>query len=139
MKEYLDDRSPIPEDIISPRILTKRGLLVFGGLPKIGKSYFLISWLVYMAAGRSFLGMTPNRPLKIFYMLTEIEYEYMKERLQQLDNELLNVAANNLIITPKMHLSFNHDEISEIKEIVNERFKTNVLAIDPLCNIFSSE
>ncbi|MFP3021236.1 MAG: AAA family ATPase, partial [Wolbachia sp.] len=96
VKEYLDDRSPIPEDIISPRILTKRGLLVLGGPPKIGKSDFLISWLVHMAAGVPFLGMVSNRPLKIFYMQTEIEYEYMKERLQQLDNELLNVAANNL-------------------------------------------
>lgn len=86
MKEYLDDRSPIPEDIISPRILTKRGLLVLGGPPKIGKSDFLISWLVHMAAGVPFLGMVSNRPLKIFYMQTEIEY--MKERLQQLDNEL---------------------------------------------------
>ncbi len=103
VKEYLDDRSPIPEDIISPRILTKRGLLILGGPPKIGKSDFLISWLVHMAAGVSFLGMDSNRPLKIFYMQTEIEYEYMKERLQQLDNELLNVAANNLIITPKVH------------------------------------
>ncbi len=121
VKEYLNDQSPIPEDIISPRILTKRGLLVLGGPPKIGKSDFLISWLVHMAAGRSFLSMTPNRPLKIFYMQTEIE------------------AANNLIITPKVHLSFNHDEINEIKEIVNERFKPDVLAIDPLRNIFSSE
>ncbi|MDG7056574.1 MAG: hypothetical protein LKM43_00230 [Wolbachia endosymbiont of Penenirmus auritus] len=43
MKEYLNDQTPIPEDIISPRILTKRGLLVFGGPPKIGKSDFLIS------------------------------------------------------------------------------------------------
>nr|WP_255453570.1 AAA family ATPase [Wolbachia endosymbiont of Atemnus politus] len=39
------------------RILTKRGLLVFGGPPKIGKSDFLISWLVHMAAGVPFLGM----------------------------------------------------------------------------------
>ncbi|EEB56084.1 putative phage related protein [Wolbachia endosymbiont of Culex quinquefasciatus JHB] len=40
VKEYLDDQSPIPEDIIAPRILTKRGLLVLGGPPKIGKSDF---------------------------------------------------------------------------------------------------
>ncbi len=94
-----------------------------------------------MAAGISFLGMTPSRPLKIFYMQTEIEYEYMKERLQQLqlNEELLNIAAENLIITPKVHLSFNHDEIDEIKEIAKERFKPDVLAIDPLRNIFSSE
>lgn len=74
-------------------------------------------------------------------MQTEIEYEYMKERLQQLqlNQELLNIAAENLIITPKVHLSFNHDEISEIKEIVKEHFKPDVLAIDPLRNIFSSE
>ncbi|WP_096617447.1 AAA family ATPase [Wolbachia endosymbiont of Aedes albopictus] len=141
VKEYLDDQSPIPEDIISPRILTQRGLLVFGGPPKIGKSDFLISWLIHMAAGVSFLGMTPSRPLKIFYMQTEIEYDYMKERLQQLkfDKELLAIAASNLIITPKVQLSFSHDEISEIREIVKERFKPDILAIDPLRNIFSSE
>ncbi|NSX83588.1 hypothetical protein GOM44_04545, partial [Wolbachia endosymbiont of Atemnus politus] len=120
VKEYLSDQSPIPEDIISPRILTKRDLLVLGDPPKIGKIDILISWLVHMAAGVSFLGMTPTRHLNIFYTQTEIEYEYMKERLQrlQLDEELVNIAANNLIITPKVHLSFNRDEISEIKEIV---------------------
>ncbi|NSX83700.1 AAA family ATPase, partial [Wolbachia endosymbiont of Atemnus politus] len=80
VKEYLNDKAPIPEDIIYPRILTKRGLLVFGGPPKIGKSDFLISWLVHMAAGVPFLGMVPSKPMKIFYLQTEIEYDYMKER-----------------------------------------------------------
>jgi len=128
VKEYLNDQSPIPEDIICPRILTKRGLLVLGGPPKIGKS------------GRSFLGMTPNRPLKIFYMQTEIEYEYMKERLQQLqlDKGLLDIAANNLIITPRVQLSFSSEEIDEIKNVVKERFKPDIIAIDPLRNIFNS-
>ncbi|CAQ55424.1 putative phage related protein [Wolbachia endosymbiont of Culex quinquefasciatus JHB] len=141
MKEYLNDQSSIPKDIVSPRILTQRSLLVLGGPPKIGKSDFLISWLVHMAAGVSFLGMTPSRPLKIFYMQTEIEYEYMKERLQclQLDPELLAIAANNLIITPKVHLSFCHEEINYIKEIAKERFKPDILAVDPLRNIFNSE
>lgn len=140
VKEYLDDQSPIPEDIIAPRILTKRGLLVLGGPPKIGKSDFLISWLVYMAAGVSFLGMTPSKPMKIFYLQTEIEYEYMKERLQQLqlDNELLNIAANNLIITPRVQLSFSSEEIDEIKNVIKERFKPDIIAIDPLRNIFNS-
>jgi len=142
VKEYLEDQSPIPDDIISPRVLTQRGLLVLGGPPKIGKSDFLISWLVHMAAGVPFLGMTPSRPLKIFYMQTEIEYEYMKERLQQLQlsKELLDIAANNLIITPKVQLSFNGEEISEIKSSLDEKcFKPDILAIDPLRNIFSSE
>ena len=39
----LDDTSPMPEDIIGPRVLTPGGLLVLGGAPKVGKSDFLIS------------------------------------------------------------------------------------------------
>ena len=62
----LDDMSPMPEDIIAPRVLTPGGLLVLGGAPKVGKSDLTISWLVHMAAGVSFLGFTPPRPLRIF-------------------------------------------------------------------------
>jgi len=64
--ELLDDRSPMPDDIIAPRVLTPGGLLVLGGAPKVGKSDFLISWLVHMAAGVPFLGFTPHRPLRVF-------------------------------------------------------------------------
>jgi hypothetical protein len=58
----------------------------------------------------------------------------------QLDNELLDIAGNNLIITPKVQLSFSSEEINEIKNSLNEKcFKPDILAIDPLRNIFSSE
>ncbi|MDG7056573.1 MAG: helicase RepA family protein [Wolbachia endosymbiont of Penenirmus auritus] len=92
-----------------------------------------------MAAGVSFLGMVPSKPMKIFYLQTEIEYDYMKERLQQLqlDQELLDIAANNLIITPRVQLSFSSEEIDEIKNTVKERFKPDIIAIDPLRNIFN--
>lgn len=59
---YLDDDSPMPDDIIAPRVLTPGGLLVLGGAPKVGKSDMLICWLAYMAAGIPFLGMTPSSP-----------------------------------------------------------------------------
>ena len=78
----LDDTTPMPEDIIAPRVLTPGGLLVLGGAPKVGKSDFLISWLVHMAAGVPFLGFTPPRPLRVFYLQAEIQYHYLRERLQ---------------------------------------------------------
>jgi putative DNA primase/helicase len=38
----LDDDSPMPDDIIAPRVLTPGGLLVLGGAPKVGKTDFLL-------------------------------------------------------------------------------------------------
>ncbi|WP_341814808.1 MULTISPECIES: AAA family ATPase [unclassified Wolbachia] len=141
VKEYLSDPTPIPEDIIYPRILTPRGLLVFGGPPKIGKSDFLISWLMHMAAGVSFLGMIPNQPMKVLCLQTEIDDGYLKERLQELklDKELLDIGANNFMITPRVQLSFSSEEIDEIKNSLEEKsFKPDIIAIDPLRNIFNS-
>ncbi|MGL9779239.1 MAG: AAA family ATPase [Wolbachia sp.] len=140
VKEYLSDKAPIPEDIIYPRILTPRGLLVFGGPPKIGKSDFLISWLMHMAAGVSFLGMIPNQPMKVLCLQTEIDHGYVKERLQELklDKESFDVGANNFMITPRIQLSFSNEEIDEIKHSLEERsFKPDIIAIDPLRNIFN--
>ena len=72
----LSDTSPMPDDIIGPRVLTPSGVLVFGGAPKVGKSDFLLSWLVHMAAGVRFLSFTPPRPLRVCYLQAEIQYHY---------------------------------------------------------------
>ena len=61
----LDDTSPMPGDLILPRILTPGGLLVFGGAPKVGKSDFLLSFLAHMAAGVTFLGMKPPATARV--------------------------------------------------------------------------
>ncbi|PKP67055.1 MAG: hypothetical protein CVT86_02460 [Alphaproteobacteria bacterium HGW-Alphaproteobacteria-8] len=74
----------MPADLIGPRVLTPGGLLVLGGAPKVGKSDLLIAWLVHMAAGVPFLGFTPPRPLRIFYLQAEIQYHYLRERMQQI-------------------------------------------------------
>lgn len=83
--ELLNDNSPMPEDLIAPRLLTPGGMLLIGGAPKVGKSDFLINFLLHVAAGESFLGFTPPRPLKIFYLQAEIGYHYMRERIQKLN------------------------------------------------------
>ena len=90
-----------PDDIIGPRVLTPGGMLVLGGAPKVGKSDLVISWLVHMAAGVPFLGFTPPRPLRVFYLQAEIQYHYLRERLQQLRlaPALVARARDTLVVT----------------------------------------
>jgi RecA-family ATPase len=74
----------MPDDLIGPRLLTPGGMLVLGGAPKVGKSDFLISLLIHAAAGAPFLRFTAPRSLRVFYLQAEIQYHYLRERLQQL-------------------------------------------------------
>ncbi|WP_341820842.1 AAA family ATPase [Wolbachia endosymbiont (group A) of Myopa testacea] len=142
--QYLNEKSSGPGDIIEPRVLTPGGLLVFGGAPKVGKSDFLISWLTHMAAGKSFLGMSPTKPLRILYLQTEIGYYYMCESMKQLklDSEVIELVSHNLAITPQTRLLLNEDGIKEIITEAEKIFDPNtvdVIAIDPLRNIFDAD
>jgi putative DNA primase/helicase len=142
-RQYLKDKSPMPEDIAAPRVLTPSGLLVFAGAPKVGKSDFLISWLIHMAAGVPFLDMVPKRPLRVFYLQTEIGYHYMRERLRQikLDEKLLEIALDNLAITPQTKLLLNDNSIDDVLSEIKKSFGSNavdIIAIDPLRNIFDA-
>lgn len=125
----MSDQSPIPEDIIAPRILTPGGLLVIGGTPKVGKSYFLLSLLAHLAAGVSFLKMKSARPLKIIYLQNEMEYNYIRERIQQIitNQRLPNLAEENLIVTTKMRLTLNDEGIEKIKDIIQEKFDIKMI------------
>ncbi len=133
VKHYLNDKSPMPQDIIGPRILTPGGLLVIGGTPKVGKSHFLLSLLAHLAAGLSFLGMKSTKPLKIFYLQNEMEYDYIRERIQQLitNQKLSNLATENLVVTKKMKLTLNEEGIEKIKSMIAEKFDlVDLIVID---------
>jgi Predicted ATP-dependent serine protease len=131
-KHYLNDKSPMPKDIIGPRILTPSGLLVIGGAPKIGKSNFLLSMLVHLAAGVSFLDMKPARPLKIFYLQNEMEY---RERLQKLriSKKILDAGTENLVITKKVQLTLN---VEKIKEIMSENLDVKTVDLIVIDSVF---
>ncbi|MDV6249047.1 AAA family ATPase [Wolbachia endosymbiont of Zaprionus taronus] len=131
-RHYLNDKSPMPKDIIGPRILTPGGLLVIGGTPKIGKSNFLLSMLVHLAAGVSFLGMKPAKPLKIFYLQNEMEY---RERLQKLriSKKTLDAGTENLVITKKVQLTLN---VEKIKEIMSENLDVKTVDLIVIDSLF---
>ena len=140
-RQYLRDTSVLPKDIISPRILTPGGFLLLGGEPKVGKTDLLLSWLAYMAAGLPFLGFTPPKPLKIFYLQTDIEYPYIKERLQQLklNDKSLELISENLVITPKTTLLLDSEGVEKVRDIMAKMLdiKTvDIIAIDTLRSVF---
>ena len=137
----LDDQSPMPADIIAPRVLTPGGLLVLGGAPKVGKSDLLISWLVHMAAGVPFLDFTPPRPLRIFYLQAEIQYHYLRERMKQisLPQRVLAAARDNLVATPKLKMLLDTEGSMRVAEAIRRAFPTDpvdIICIDPIRNIF---
>ncbi len=90
-----------------------------------------------MAAGVSFLGMKPTRPLKIFYLQNEMDYDYIRERIQQL-NKLSNLATENLVVTKKMKLALNDEGIEKIKSMIAEKFDlVDLIVIDSPYNSVS--
>lgn len=137
----LDDQSPMPEDIIAPRVLTPGGLLVLGGAPKVGKSDLLISWLVHMAAGVPFLGFTPPRALRVFYLQAEIQYHYLRERLKQiaLPPEVLAAARDTFVATPKLKMLLDNEGSVRVARAVQTAFPEappDILCVDPIRNLF---
>lgn len=137
----LDDHSPMPADIIAPRVLTPGGLLVLGGAPKVGKSDLLISLLVHMAAGQPFLGFAPPRPLRIFYLQAEIQYHYLRERMQQitLPSRLIAAARDNMVATPKLKMLLDTEGSVRMAEAIRRTFPAepvDIICIDPIRNLF---
>jgi len=139
--QLLDDDSPLPPDIIGPRVLTPGSLLVFGGAPKVGKSDFLLAWLAHMAAGATFLGMRPSRPLRIFYLQAEVQYYYLRERVKaiMLPSHRIMDARENLFSTPQVHTILNDDGVAQVIAAIAQAFPAeppDIIAIDPLRNVF---
>ncbi|HNE33886.1 MAG TPA: AAA family ATPase, partial [Nitrospira sp.] len=120
----LDDLSPLPPDLISPRVLTPGGLLVFGGAPKVGKSDFLLSWLTHMAAGATFLGMRPPRPLRVFYLQAEVQYHYLRERVKeiQLPPHRLLDARVNFVATPQLRMVLDDAGLEQVIPAIANAF-----------------
>ena len=137
----LDDTSPMPDDLIGPRLLTPGGMLVLGGAPKVGKSDFLISLLIHAAAGAPFLRFTAPRPLRVFYLQAEIQYHYLRERLQQLrlDPAILAKARDTLVVTPKLRLLLDEQGVAQVAAGIRSAFPDappDIICIDPIRNLF---
>lgn len=139
--QLLDDTSPMPEDIIGPRVLTPGGMMVFGGAPKVGKSDFLLAWLTHMAGGAEFLGMVPFGALRIFYLQAEVQYHYLRERIRQipLPDGILAAVRRNLVLTAQLRMLLNDTGVQCVADTIARVFpeaKPDIIVIDPIRNVF---
>jgi hypothetical protein len=131
----------MPDDLIGPRLLTPGGMLVLGGAPKVGKSDFLINLLVHAAAGAPFLRFKAPRPLRVFYLQAEIQYHYLRERLQQLslDPGVVARARDTLVVTPKLRMLLDDQGVSLVAAAIRAAFPDalpDIICIDPIRNLF---
>src|SRR5690606_13283683 len=99
------------------------------------------TWLVHMAAGVPFLGFTPPRPLRIFYLQAEIQYHYLRERMQQigLPPDLLAAARDNLVATPKLQMLLDAEGSVRVAAAIRRSFPAepvDIICIDPIRNLF---
>ena len=140
MGELFDDHSPMPDDLLAPRILNEGGILLLGGAPKVGKSDFLLHLLAHMAAGEPFLGMTPSRPLKVFYLQSELHYHYLRERVKNLslDKDLMENVRRNMVTTAQLQRVLDEDGVEDIALSIEEAFEDgpDVIVVDPIRNVF---
>lgn len=141
LAELLDNPPAVPSDIIAPRILTPNSVMLFAGAPKVGKSDFLLSMFLHMAAGEQFLHMQPREPLRIFYLQMEIHGYYVSERIQSLaiGNDIKQRAAENMFITPRLRMLLDKDGVVRCAEHIRTRFGKrlpDVICIDPIRNVF---
>lgn len=120
----LDDLSPLPPDLISPRVLTPGGLLVFGGAPKVGKSDFLLSWLTHMAAGATFLGRCGRRACGSFTCRPRCKYHYLRERVKeiQLPPHRLLDARVNFVATPQLRMVLDDAGLEQVIPAIANAF-----------------
>ena len=139
LKHILEQKVTMPEDIIAPRILLPGDALVLTGVPNIGKSYFLLNWLMHLAAGIDFFGMKPPRPLKIAYLCSEFSGgcgHYLGERINnlRLDESSMSLAEDNIGVYTDVG-TLDEQAVDITRRSVLNHFNpkdVDIVAIDPL-------
>jgi len=141
---FLGDR-PV-EDIIQPRVLVPGGTLLVAGQPKIGKTDFLLKMFLAFSRGEDFLGLKSNRKLKTLYIQTEVKLPYLMERIDGMgiSKQEIESSKGYFYITSKIpDLIFDENGMKKVKnEILHLRkkgFVPDVICLDPLADIFSSD
>jgi len=136
--------------LIEPGIIGPQDIYLMFSPPKTGKSMALLDQSAHWAAGRSWLDMRPQRPLKIAMMNFELKYDSIRRRAEYLnhrqtfDEEEMSRLDNNLLITERFTPRFdgyNEMILDCYKSIQGVQPDTDwdLLLVDPIVNAFMGE
>ncbi len=124
------------ECIITPEVLMQKGSLLFEGPAKVGKTDFVFSWMAHMAAGVTFIEMTPVRPLKIFYLHASSVDQGFKKKIRKMgiDQKLIPLVHQNLIASPSFKMKLGEEELDLVAEQILTNFDryVDIIVIDSI-------
>ena len=85
--------------------------------------------------------LRPKRPLKIFNLQAEIDYDFLRERFQNIPitDEQRQRLFDNLVVTDRFKMRLDDAGVQHIAQMILEHFPgrdVDIICIDPLYNVF---
>jgi len=78
------DENTDPDALIKNYALAKGEGWIFAGEPGAGKSSFLLQFAIFAGAGKTCFGFEFTRPLRVFYLQTELQMRKLKQSVNSL-------------------------------------------------------
>ena len=136
-KDEKDDR----DALIGNYALAKGEGWILAGEPGAGKSSFLIQLALFAGAGKTFFGFQFLRPLKVFYLQTELQERKIKisanslrfaaQTLFDWSDDEFKTAISNVVYDTYMIGNVCDDVVSYLERVFT-MFPFDLLVIDPL-------
>jgi hypothetical protein len=142
-EEFVED-----PDYIEPNFAGPGQFILIAGPPKAQKSLLLQEMLVSCAIGAPFLlnNFTVARPLRVFWLQAEMNRKLLRRRAREFDDLTpadRELVGRNLVISERFRMLLSPDGVEKVIETIKRAFPDgappDVIAIDPLANVFDGD
>jgi hypothetical protein len=136
-----------PDALIKGYALAKGEGWIIAGEPGVGKSSFIIQFALFAAAGKKFFGWEFSRPLRVFYLQTELQMRKLEQSRNSIlsmmeewgwTQEEMDLATNNLFFDDLM-IGNTCDNVAAYLIKVFKISPFDLLFIDPLLTFIEDD
>jgi len=145
----VEDDSPFQPYFVEPGVIGPGDTAMIFSPPKTLKSMAVLDQCAHWAAGKPWLDLKPQRPLKICMLNFELKYDSLRRRRQLLQHDEfsrdeIQRLENNLLVSDRYTPSFDtyQDMIIEVYrsiQRIREGVEWDLFVIDPIVNAFQGE